>query len=103
LDPAALDVPARVAWLRGKNVTLPSSKSILLVLLLVLSISQGMRSLPHSGNMRWPEQPYNFLRRTFPELSDAGLRLLNALLTYDPDQRMTAQQALTHEYFRVRA
>jgi serine/threonine protein kinase len=64
-------------------------------------VVQGMRSLPHSGNMRWPDQPYNFLRRTFPELSDAGLRLLNALLTYDPDQRMTAQQALTHEYFRV--
>jgi serine/threonine protein kinase len=62
---------------------------------------QGMRSLPHSSNMRWPDQPYNFLRRTFPELSDAGLRLLNALLTYDPDQRMTAQQALAHEYFRV--
>jgi hypothetical protein len=38
-----------------------------------------MRSLPHSSNMRWPDQPYNFLRRTFPELSDAGLRLLNAL------------------------
>jgi cyclin-dependent kinase 10 len=63
---------------------------------------QGMRSLPHSSMVRWPDQPYNFLRRTFPELSDAGLALLNGLLTYDPQQRMTAQQALTHEYFRVR-
>lgn len=51
--------------------------------------------------MRWPNQPYNLLRRQFPELSDAGLSLLNGLLTYDPDQRLTAHQALNSQYFQV--
>ena len=35
----------------------------------------------------------------FPGLSDAGLDLLNRLLTYDPDRRITARQALRHPYF----
>jgi serine/threonine protein kinase len=51
--------------------------------------------------MRWPDQPYNLLRRQFPELSDAGLSLLNGLLTYDPNQRLTAHQALNSQYFQV--
>ena len=63
---------------------------------------QAMRNLPNAANVRWPDQPYNYLRRTFPELSDAGLALLNGLLTYDASQRLTAQQALKHEYLRVR-
>eukprot|EP00775_Hariotina_reticulata_P010109 gene10109-10265_t len=62
----------------------------------------AMRTLPLAGNMRWPEQAYNLLRRQFPELSDAGLTLLNGLLTYDPDQRFTAHQALNSQYFRER-
>jgi serine/threonine protein kinase len=61
-----------------------------------------MRHLPHTASIRWPDQPFNFLRRTFPELSEAGLRLLNGLLTYDAGKRMTAAEALEHEYFRVR-
>lgn len=35
----------------------------------------------------------------FPKLSKAGLNLLNGLLTYDPDKRLTARQALKHAYF----
>lgn len=35
----------------------------------------------------------------FPKLSKTGLSLLNGLLTYDPDKRMTARQALKHPYF----
>lgn len=60
-----------------------------------------MRTLPHTPNIRWPEQPYNYLRRTFPELSQSGLHLLNGLLTYDASKRMSAAEALEHEYFRV--
>ncbi|KAL2455192.1 Protein kinase superfamily protein [Abeliophyllum distichum] len=33
-------------------------------------------------------------------LSDAGFDLLNKLLTYDPDKRITAEAALNHEWFR---
>lgn len=64
---------------------------------------QAMGTLPNAANVRWPDQPYNYLRRTFPELSDAGLALLNGLLTYDAVQRMTAQQALKHQYFKVKS
>ena len=35
----------------------------------------------------------------FPRLSTTGLSLLNGLLTYDPDKRLTARQALRHPYF----
>lgn len=35
-------------------------------------------------------------------LSDAGVDLLNKLLTYDPDKRITARQALRHPYFSER-
>lgn len=66
------------------------------------SIWPAMRSLPHASSIRWPDQPYNYLRRTFPELSAAGLSLLNGLLTYDATRRMTVAEALEHEYFRER-
>lgn len=35
----------------------------------------------------------------FPQLSKSGLSLLNGLLTYDPDKRLTARQAVKHDYF----
>ncbi|PPS10533.1 hypothetical protein GOBAR_AA10116 [Gossypium barbadense] len=51
---------------------------------------------------------YNLLRKKFPAtsftgtpvLSDAGFDLLNKLLTYDPEKRITAEAALNHEWFR---
>ncbi|KAF7125043.1 hypothetical protein RHSIM_Rhsim12G0029600 [Rhododendron simsii] len=51
---------------------------------------------------------YNLLRKKFPAtsftgspvLSDAGFDLLNKLLTYDPEKRITAEDALKHEWFR---
>lgn len=39
------------------------------------------------------------LAQEFPNLSKTGLSLLNGLLTYDPDKRLTARQALKHDYF----
>ena len=36
----------------------------------------------------------------FPNVSVAGLALLNALLTYDPAKRLSARAALRHGYFR---
>lgn len=34
-------------------------------------------------------------------LSEAGLALLNGFLTYDPANRITADAALDHAYFKV--
>ncbi|XP_010497483.1 PREDICTED: cyclin-dependent kinase G-2-like [Camelina sativa] len=51
---------------------------------------------------------YNLLRKKFPAtsftgapvLSDAGFDLLNKLLTYDPERRITVDEALKHDWFR---
>ncbi|KAG5604890.1 hypothetical protein H5410_026382 [Solanum commersonii] len=48
----------------------------------------------------WPG--FSLLPRAnkIPLLSDAGFDLLNKFLTYDPDKRITADAALSHEWFR---
>ncbi|KAJ3696889.1 hypothetical protein LUZ61_000594 [Rhynchospora tenuis] len=53
------------------------------------------------------QQPYNKLRERFPvisfsgrpTLSEAGFDLLNRLLTYDPERRISAEEALRHPWF----
>ncbi|KAL2900677.1 Cyclin-dependent kinase G-2 [Bienertia sinuspersici] len=53
-------------------------------------------------------QQYNQLHKKFPRgsftgspvLSDSGLDLLSQLLTYDPDRRITAEEALNHPWFQ---
>ncbi|KAH9314621.1 hypothetical protein KI387_023248, partial [Taxus chinensis] len=57
---------------------------------------------------RFIKQQYNRLRERFPApsftgtttLSECGFDLLNRLLTYDPNKRITAEEALNHEWFR---
>ncbi|RPD63050.1 Pkinase-domain-containing protein [Lentinus tigrinus ALCF2SS1-6] len=39
------------------------------------------------------------LRQKFPYITAAGLDLLSRLLAYDPDGRITAEEALKHPYF----
>lgn len=64
------------------------------------NIWPGWDSLPHAKSFKFPEQPYNFLELNFPSLSPAGVDLLDGLLTYDPGKRLTAKEALAHEYFK---
>ncbi|XVE56629.1 hypothetical protein DITRI_Ditri04bG0026000 [Diplodiscus trichospermus] len=67
----------------------------------------GFSELP-GAKANYSKQPYNLLRRKFPAasftgspvLSDAGFDLLNRLLTYDPEKRITADDALNHDWFR---
>ena len=40
------------------------------------------------------------LRQKFPYITAAGLDLLSHLLAYDPERRITAEEALKHPYFR---
>ncbi|KAJ0440454.1 putative protein-serine/threonine kinase CMGC-CDK-PITSLRE family [Helianthus annuus] len=54
------------------------------------------------------KQPYNSLRKKFPvatftgspTLTELGFDLLNKFLTYDPEKRITAKEALNHGWFR---
>nr|GEX18329.1 cyclin-dependent kinase G-2 isoform X1 [Tanacetum cinerariifolium] len=67
----------------------------------------GFSKLP-GVKLNFVKHQYNLLRRKFPAtsftgspvLSDAGFDLLNRLLTYNPEKRITAQEALNHEWFR---
>ncbi|KAH7286650.1 hypothetical protein KP509_32G016400 [Ceratopteris richardii] len=54
------------------------------------------------------KQPFNKLREKFPPtafagrppLSEKGFNLLNRLLLYDPKKRITAEEALQHDWFK---
>ncbi|XP_047319900.1 cyclin-dependent kinase G-2-like [Impatiens glandulifera] len=83
-------------------------------------IDKIFRSLGTPNDTIWPgfskfpgvranfvKHQYNLLRKKFPAtsftgspvLSDAGFDLLNNLLTYDPEKRISAEAALNHEWF----
>ena len=55
--------------------------------------------LPHIKNIKLRVQPYNNLRKKFPDITEKNFDLLNRFLTYDPSKRITASQALKHSYF----
>ncbi|KAI8099063.1 kinase-like domain-containing protein [Halteromyces radiatus] len=59
----------------------------------------GFKDLPHANNIAFVDQPHNNIRAKFPYLTEAGMDLLMKLLCYDPEQRITAEQALKHPYF----
>ncbi|XP_071717693.1 cyclin-dependent kinase G-2-like [Rutidosis leptorrhynchoides] len=71
------------------------------------AIWPGYSKLP-GVKVNFVKHQYNLLRRKFPAtsftgspvLSDAGFDLLNKLLTYDPEKRITAEAALNHDWFR---
>ncbi|KAK9707512.1 hypothetical protein RND81_07G202400 [Saponaria officinalis] len=71
------------------------------------TIWPGIKKLP-GVKVNFVKHQYNQLRKKFPAtsftgspvLSDAGFDLLNRLLTYDPEKRLTADAALKHEWFR---
>ena len=50
----------------------------------------------------FPNYQYNQLRKKFPanQLNQGGWELLNKFLTYDPEKRITASQALEHQWFK---
>ncbi|KAF8010512.1 hypothetical protein BT93_J1213 [Corymbia citriodora subsp. variegata] len=66
----------------------------------------GFSELPGS-KAKFVKQPHNLLRKKFPAasftgttvLSESGFDLLNRLLTYDPEMRITADEALEHDWF----
>ncbi|KAJ9176221.1 hypothetical protein P3X46_011559 [Hevea brasiliensis] len=71
------------------------------------TIWPGFSKLP-GVKVNFVKHQYNLLRKKFPAtsftgspvLSDSGFDLLNKLLIYDPEKRISADTALNHEWFR---
>ncbi|KAF3933155.1 hypothetical protein ABW19_dt0206062 [Dactylella cylindrospora] len=64
-----------------------------------------IHTMPNYHNMKYriqnPNQRQNKLETMFLGItSTATVNLINECLTYDPDKRITARRALSHEYFR---
>ncbi|KAI0335378.1 Pkinase-domain-containing protein [Cubamyces sp. BRFM 1775] len=56
-------------------------------------------SLPLAKSITLPAPHPPQLRQKFPYITNAGLDLMSRLLTYDPDTRISAEEALKHPYF----
>ncbi|KAI0094714.1 Pkinase-domain-containing protein [Irpex rosettiformis] len=57
-------------------------------------------TLPLAKTITLPTPHPSQLRQKFPYITSAGIDLLSRLLTYDPEMRITAEEALQHPYFR---
>ncbi|KNE89878.1 hypothetical protein PSHT_01166 [Puccinia striiformis] len=61
----------------------------------------GFKSLPNALKFDLNAiQPYSTLRQKFRYVTESGMDLMNKLLTYDPLQRISADEALKHPYFK---
>eukprot|EP01118_Nematostelium_gracile_P002232 TRINITY_DN1246_c0_g1_i1.p1 TRINITY_DN1246_c0_g1~~TRINITY_DN1246_c0_g1_i1.p1 ORF type:complete len:488 (+),score=132.10 TRINITY_DN1246_c0_g1_i1:77-1540(+) len=61
----------------------------------------GIMKLPHSKKINFGNQPYNHLKNKFTgQITEACFDLMNKMLTYDPEKRITAAEALQHPYFQ---
>ncbi len=57
--------------------------------------------LPLAKTLSLPSpQPAQF-RQRFPHLTALGIDLISSMLTYDPDKRISAAEALQHPYFKL--
>ncbi|XP_006454463.1 hypothetical protein AGABI2DRAFT_62365 [Agaricus bisporus var. bisporus H97] len=56
-------------------------------------------NLPNAKTITLPSPQPAAFRSKFPHLSTSGIDLLMSFLTYDPEQRITAEEALQHPYF----
>ncbi|RWS29291.1 cyclin-dependent kinase 11-like protein [Leptotrombidium deliense] len=61
----------------------------------------GYTELPLVKKVHFQEHPYNNLQKRFTsKFTSVGFSLINRLLTYCPVRRISAEDALKHEYFK---
>ncbi|KZO93054.1 Pkinase-domain-containing protein [Calocera viscosa TUFC12733] len=58
----------------------------------------GFLDLPLTKTISFPAKTSS-LRSRFPYVTEAGIDLLSRFLTYDPEMRITAEEAMNHPYF----
>lgn len=58
-------------------------------------------SLPLAKTITLPAPHAHQFRQRFQYMTTSGIDLLISFLTYDPAQRITAEEALHHPYFRL--
>jgi len=51
-------------------------------------------------NFNFPPKKGNGIERLLPHVSTDAVELIYQMCTYDPDDRMSAKQALRHQYFK---
>lgn len=56
-------------------------------------------SLPLAKSINFDINTRSSLRSKFSNLTSNGIDLLSKMLAYDPEQRITAEEALKHPYF----
>jgi serine/threonine protein kinase len=59
----------------------------------------GVSKLPNFSMIGFREYIGEDLRQSFSSMDEDGFNLMMRMLTLDPKQRITAQEALEHEYF----
>ncbi|KZV15771.1 hypothetical protein F511_39847 [Dorcoceras hygrometricum] len=62
----------------------------------------GFSSLPGS-RFKFVEQPFNMLSMNFTIISGLGIDLLNKLLACNPEERITAKDAINHPWFHEKS
>lgn len=59
----------------------------------------GYNDFPLVKKFKFEDQPYNNLSKILKDLSPEGFDLINRLLAYCPEKRITAEKALAHKWW----
>jgi cell division cycle 2-like protein len=93
----------REPLLQGKNEIDQLSKIFELLGVPTEETWPGFRRLPNAKSLTFPKNPRTtrpLLRTKFPLLTVAGVELIGRLLALDPKQRLSAEEALGHQFFK---